>query len=135
MIFVLLCTFCQCSSSRNESSNGQAKDPYDSSTLDPNKGNYTNQTLADILRGQSGVQVTGSGNSVQVLIRGTKSFDSNTSPLFVVDGVPMGTSFATVNNTVNPVLVKSIRVLKGSASALYGARAANGVIEITMKKN
>lgn len=81
----------------------------------------------------SGVQVTNNdgtpGAGVQVLIRGVGSFGDN-SPLYVVDGYP-GTSIS----NLNPSDIQSIDVLKdASAAAIYGNRAANGVVIITTKR-
>ena len=89
------------------------------------------------------------GSSVSVVIRGANSLTSDNQPLFVIDGVP-------VNNTLNNVSqigsdnkvdygnamsdlnsndIESMSILKGpSAAALYGSRAANGVVLITTKK-
>jgi TonB-linked SusC/RagA family outer membrane protein len=88
----------------------------------------------------------GTGTSEKVIIRGITSFNSN-QPLYIVDGVPIQNSFmgsATTNQAVdfgnqagdiNPADVASVTVLKGaSATALYGSRAANGVILITTKR-
>mgnify|MGYP001823599753 CR=1 FL=1 len=55
-------------------------------------------------------------------------------PLYVVDGMVIGNSFRSVENIVQPVDVKSIRALTGSDASIYGARGANGVIEITTKR-
>jgi TonB-dependent SusC/RagA subfamily outer membrane receptor len=55
-------------------------------------------------------------------------------PLYVVDGMVIGNSFRSVENIVQPVDVESIRALTGSDASFYGARGANGVIEITTKK-
>ena len=81
----------------------------------------------------SGVQVTNNdgtpGAGVQVLIRGVGSFGGN-SPLYVVDGYPG----ASISN-LNPSDIQSIDVLKdASAAAIYGNRAANGVVIITTKR-
>lgn len=81
----------------------------------------------------SGVQITNNdgtpGAGVQVLIRGVGSFGDN-SPLYVVDGYPG----ASINN-LNPSDIQSIDVLKdASAAAIYGNRAANGVVIITTKR-
>ena len=81
----------------------------------------------------SGVQVTNNdgtpGAGVQVLIRGVGSFGDN-SPLYVVDGYPG----ASISN-LNPSDIQSIDVLKdASAAAIYGNRAANGVVIITTKR-
>lgn len=55
-------------------------------------------------------------------------------PLYVVDGIIIGNSFREVENIVQPVDVKEIRALTGSDASYYGARGANGVIEITTKR-
>lgn len=81
----------------------------------------------------SGVQVTNNdgtpGAGAQILIRGVGSFGDN-SPLYVVDGYPG----ASISN-LNPSDIQSIDVLKdASAAAIYGSRAANGVVVITTKR-
>lgn len=100
----------------------------------------------------AGVQVmsspSGVGGSARVTIRGDKSLDINKNqPLFVIDGVPItneltgsnGRSFQEIDygngaSLINPDDVETMTVLKGAnASALYGSRAANGVIVITTK--
>jgi TonB-linked SusC/RagA family outer membrane protein len=82
------------------------------------------------------------GTSQKVLIRGISSFNSN-NPLYIVDGVPItnersGTDYVDFGNNANDINsedVESVTVLKGaSATALYGSRAANGVIMITTKR-
>ena len=65
-------------------------------------------------------------------IRGTNSINSGTSPLFILDGVPISSSDF---NTISPSDIESISVLKdASSSSIYGARAANGVVVITTKR-
>ena len=94
--------------------------------------------IGTIIQGQvSGLHIlTGSGapgEEVQIQIRGCASLSGNTSPLIVVDEVPMPSDFSI--NQLNPSDIKSIDVLKGgSSSAIYGSRASAGVILITMKK-
>ncbi|MDR0429634.1 MAG: SusC/RagA family TonB-linked outer membrane protein [Tannerellaceae bacterium] len=82
------------------------------------------------------------GTSQKVLIRGISSLNSN-NPLYIVDGVPIsnersGTDYVDFGNSANDINsedVESVTVLKGaSATALYGSRAANGVIMITTKR-
>ncbi len=71
------------------------------------------------------------GAGLSIRVRGFGSINATSEPLFVVDGVPY------VGNTsnINPDDVESITVLKDAASsALYGSRAANGVVIITSKK-
>lgn len=65
-------------------------------------------------------------------IRGTNSINSGTSPLFILDGVPIASSDF---NTISPGDIESISVLKdASSTSIYGARAANGVVVITTKR-
>ncbi len=85
----------------------------------------------------TGVQVlSGSGdpangNTATIRIRGIGSMSASNSPLYIVDGMPFDGSIS----DINPNDVESMSVLKdASASAIYGARGANGVILITTKK-
>jgi TonB-linked SusC/RagA family outer membrane protein len=72
------------------------------------------------------------GAQVNIIIRGSNSLTQDNSPLYVVDGFPMENPD---NNAINPAEIESIEVLKdASSTAIYGARAANGVILITTKK-
>jgi TonB-linked SusC/RagA family outer membrane protein len=83
------------------------------------------------------------GGSARVLIRGVSSISGNNEPLFVVDGVPMDNSsvagedipdYGNALQTLNPDDIASITVLKGAnAAALYGSRAANGVVLVTTR--
>ena len=84
----------------------------------------------------AGVQVTSTdgqpGSANNIVIRGNSSITQDNSPLYVVDGFPIENPN---NNSINPADIESIEVLKdASATAIYGARAANGVIMITTKK-
>ncbi|MFC2100579.1 SusC/RagA family TonB-linked outer membrane protein [Bacteroidota bacterium] len=87
------------------------------------------------------------GASTRIISRGLTSLSGNNQPLFVIDGVPIlntdmsnddlngGTDFGNRANDINPEDIASVTVLKGaSGTALYGSRAANGVIIITTKK-
>ena len=83
----------------------------------------------------AGVQTTSGGgqpgSGASIRIRGFGSINASSSPLYVVDGVPYDGSIS----AINPDDIQSISVLKdASASALYGARGANGVVIITTKK-
>ncbi len=91
----------------------------------------------------SGVQIsqnTGApGGNISVRIRGTNSINGNSEPLYVVDGIQIsnggGINDVSPLSTINPNDIESVEVLKdASASAIYGARAANGVILITTKR-
>ncbi len=88
----------------------------------------------DALQGKvNGVQVTsggGPGTQPKVLIRGVTTVN-NSDPLYVVDGMPVGTNI----NFLNSSDIESMEVLKdASAAAIYGTRGSNGVILITTKK-
>jgi TonB-linked SusC/RagA family outer membrane protein len=90
------------------------------------------------------------GGSSNVVIRGNSSLTGNNQALFVIDGVPISNTIVNDENQqsgrhgydygnpasdINPADIESIEVLKGAAAtALYGSRAANGVIMITTKK-
>ena len=70
--------------------------------------------------------------NASIQIRGTNSLNASNTPLFILDGAPVSPSVFT---TLNPQDIASITVLKDAASvAIYGSRAANGVIVITSKK-
>lgn len=93
----------------------------------------------------AGVQVTAAtgqpGAASQIRIRGNSSINASNAPLWVVDGIPVvsgGTSEMTNTSngiaTINPNDIESITVLKdAAAAAVYGSRAANGVILVTTK--
>ena len=93
-------------------------------------------TIAQAIAGTTaGVQTTaGSGQpgaSPAIRIRGFGSISSGNDPLYVVDGIPYTASIA----NLNPSDIENITILKDAAStALYGARAANGVVMVTTKK-
>ncbi|MGN6511370.1 MAG: SusC/RagA family TonB-linked outer membrane protein, partial [Chitinophaga sp.] len=91
----------------------------------------------------AGVQVTSSegrpGAAIDIVIRGGNSVTQNNSPLYVIDGFPMedpgGDNESNPINALDPADIASIDILKdASATAIYGARGANGVIVITTKR-
>lgn len=92
-----------------------------------------NSDISQLLQGRAaGVTVTSDGQpgaAPNVRIRGVATFGDN-QPLYIVDGVPVGTSI----RDFNPNDIKTIQILKdASAGAIYGSRAANGVVIITTK--
>ncbi len=95
----------------------------------------TTPSVANMLQGKvAGVVVTPTsgqpGAKVSIRVRGTGSLRGNTEPLWVIDGV-VGDSMA----DLNPNDIESISILKdGSATALYGSRGANGVVQVTTKR-
>ncbi|QEC44736.1 SusC/RagA family TonB-linked outer membrane protein [Pseudobacter ginsenosidimutans] len=94
-------------------------------------------TFAEALAGRvAGVNVSSSdgqpGSEMNIVIRGNNSVTQDNSPLYVIDGFPVETASA---NIINPEEIESIEILKdASATAIYGARGANGVVIITTKK-
>ena len=112
-----------------------------------NEANVLNKLTGRV----AGVQITagnsGAGSSSRVVIRGESSFSTNNQPLYVVDGVPINNNIYTnLSGTpqeidygngageLNADDIASMTILKGAnAAALYGSRAANGVILITTK--
>lgn len=91
---------------------------------------------AQALKGKvAGLDVFSSGNEpgagANILLRGQRSIKNDNSPLIVLDGIPMVGGF----NEINPNDIASVEVLKdASSTAIYGSRAANGVLLITTKR-
>jgi len=115
--------------------------------------NAVESNFASSLSGKiAGVQIkqpNTMGGSANMIIRGSTSITGSNQPLFVIDGVEIsnhnysgdtedgwgGYDYGNISQDLNPNDIESISVLKGAAaSALYGSRAANGVILVTTKK-
>ncbi len=108
--------------------------------------NLATPSFESQLAGRSaGVQITAAtgvlGEAPRIRIRGIGSLSQGTYPLVVVDGMPVitgdvgGDAAANAMGDINPADIESVEILKdGSATAIYGSRAANGVILITTKK-
>ncbi|MCM1516656.1 MAG: TonB-dependent receptor [Paraprevotella sp.] len=98
--------------------------------------NHVTSTVTSALLGKvAGLQATtgdgGPGSAPSIKLRGIGSMSASSSPLYIVDGAPYENAIA----TLNPNDIASITVLKdAAASAIYGARGANGVIIITTKR-
>ncbi len=104
--------------------------------LSKQASNMDASALVDLLRLQNGLVVTGSGDHVQIQIRGVNSLVLDSRPLYVVNGVPMGRDYGQVNDSINPQDVSSIRVLKSlSETSVYGEMGRNGVIMIKTKSS
>jgi TonB-dependent SusC/RagA subfamily outer membrane receptor len=97
-------------------------------------GDYSLPFAYDNLSGQvAGIQITGNpGNVNNIVIRGVSSLSGNTNPLIVIDGVPVSSEVGNaMMGNISSSNINSVTVLKdASATALYGARGANGVIVI-----
>ncbi|GGZ92091.1 SusC/RagA family TonB-linked outer membrane protein [Algibacter mikhailovii] len=97
-------------------------------------------SVQGLIRGKvAGARVTSSsgaepGAAATIQIRGANSISGNNNPLYVVDGVPVPDSFS-LGTDMNPNDIASIDILKdASATAIYGSRAANGLVMITTKR-
>lgn len=117
-----------------------------------NKGFVTvEEALKGQLAGVSTLNVTGRpGGQAQIRVRGINSLTGNTDPIWIVDGMPLqgdlpdvGVAGSDLQNTVltnglgnlSPDEIESITILKdAAATAIYGSRAANGVIVVTTKR-
>lgn len=106
-----------------------------------NKGQ--NVTPESLISGRiSGVNVTGGGApgaKADIRIRGGSSLNASNDPLIILDGLPLSNAVpsgsTSILSTIDPNDIESFTVLKdASAAAIYGSRAANGVIVITTKK-
>ncbi|WP_136482004.1 SusC/RagA family TonB-linked outer membrane protein [Cognatitamlana onchidii] len=98
--------------------------------------NTSNTEVAKSLAGRaSGVIINDRGgypgsNNVDILIRGQSTLNNN-NPLILIDGIQSGTA---VFNQLAPQDIESLSILKDGAAAIYGTRAANGVIIVTTKR-
>lgn len=131
------------------------KDKFASSVSTVKGPSITKSGETSLLTGLSGkaagVLITRNGGDpgagAYIQIRGQNTINGNAQPLFIVDGVPVSNSFDNTAgagnaiiqqsriNDLNPEDIESVEVLKGaSAAALWGTRAANGVVIITTKK-
>jgi len=113
--------------------------------------NKTTDVLNAMQGKLAGVQISSQsgelGSGINITIRGANSIYGSSSPLFVIDGIPMDVNenemaSGKINNTntsnpmanINPADIESIEILKdASAAAIYGSRGANGVVLITTK--
>ena len=131
---------------REKSQLGTAQQQLSTTELNQTK---TMNVINSIQGKVSGVTITGSGTqggSNRILLRGANSISGNNSPLFVIDGVAVsnasrgsgpggGFDFGSAISDINPEDIATMNVLKGpNAAAIYGSRAANGVIIMTTKK-
>jgi TonB-linked SusC/RagA family outer membrane protein len=113
-------------------------------------GRQVVSSFENALQGQAaGVQVTNPtgqpGSAIEISIRGKNSLSLSTSPLYIIDGVPVQPSYdqelgiGSQNpnplSSLNPTDIENIDVLKdGAAAAIYGSRASNGVVVVTTKR-
>ncbi|MFL5745756.1 MAG: SusC/RagA family TonB-linked outer membrane protein [Niastella sp.] len=122
-----------------------AQASFNASKLDERPVTRVDQALVGQMPGVAVKQTTGAvGKGFSVQVRGTGTITAGSEPLYVIDGFPLSTSsvnaagnFANGNplDNINPNDIEDIQVLKDAASAaIYGSRAANGVVLITTKR-
>ena len=134
---------------REQRSLGYAVDEVEGENIDRTGETNFISNLSGKVAGASINTSSGVSGSSNITLRGISSVTGNNAPLIVVDGVPLdnsnfgssgqergvgGYDFGNAASMINPADVQSVTVLKGpAAAALYGSRAANGVIEVTTK--
>ncbi|MFN8356600.1 MAG: TonB-dependent receptor [Spirosomataceae bacterium] len=118
---------------------------FDTKTIDQRPILRVDQALVGQMAGVQVKQTSGGlGKAFSVQVRGSGSITAGNEPLYVIDGFPLATAapngsgnYATGNplDNINPNDIESIQVLKdAAAAAIYGSRAANGVVLITTKR-
>jgi TonB-linked SusC/RagA family outer membrane protein len=118
---------------------------FDASKLDERPVTRVDQALVGQMAGVAVKQTSGAlGKGFSVQVRGTGSITAGNEPLYVIDGFPLATAspntagnYANGNplDNINPNDIENIQVLKdAAAAAIYGSRAANGVVLITTKR-
>ena len=123
-LFLMLsaCTATERASDSGESSESEATQ---SSSVDPSI------SLLKQIRMLPGIYVESRGGEVDVYLRGQYSFNAETRVLFVVNNIPIGRDFSSLDSMVNVDDIKSIRVMRAIESAqLYGLRGSSGAIVI-----
>lgn len=136
--------------SRDKKSLGYSVQEVKGDDLNVVKSNDFTSALSGKVAGLQIKTNTNFGGSTNVVVRGSSSLTGNNQALFVIDGVPIdntilnstdqqsglkGYDYGNTASDINPNDIESVSVLKGAAAtALYGSRAANGVILISTKK-
>lgn len=106
----------------------------DSTANNPNQQEPAYRELIDLISAQPGVQVKKAGGDYDILIRSKGTLITSHQPLFVIDGMVMGTRYSDIASAILVTDIQNIRILKGSEATVYGSRGGNGVIEIYLKK-
>ncbi len=136
--------------SREKKSLGYAVQEVSGDAINQVKSDNFITSLSGKVAGVNIKNNTNFGGSTNVIIRGSTSLTGNNQAMFVIDGIPVdnsntnnsgqltgrnGYDYGNSASDINPADIESVSVLKGAAAtALYGSRAANGVVLITTKK-
>jgi outer membrane cobalamin receptor len=139
LMLLLIFSIIACKSTSTSNSGDREGTPLHSKDKESRVEKVEQQTnsqtsqLVDLFRRLSGVNITGSHPDVFVSVRGVTSTSGATGVLYVVDNIPMGNEYARVAEAVDITRVKSVSVLKGGETAIYGSQGLGGVIVIRMK--
>lgn len=132
-LLILTAVFLAACATSNTGTNSTSSTSGNANEIETN--DEANLPLDAYLRRVPGLMVQGSGANVKILVRGATTSSGSTTPLFVIDRVPIGNDYSQVADQVDVASIKTVRVLKdASETASYGSRGANGVIMITTKK-
>lgn len=143
LTFTMLIFFAACSIHTTskiadiESTSEEYETKEDNIELVKQTANSPTTQLVDLIRPLSGVNIVGDYPNVLVTIRGgsNKSVSRSVSVLYVVDGMPMGNSYNTINQLVDITHVSSVKALKGGGQTVaYGRQGDGGVILIETKE-
>lgn len=138
LMIILVSCQAQTTSSSSSSNGGSAlhSNRAESSVaaVQPNTNSPTTQ-LVDLMRRLPGVNIQGSHPNVFASVRGTTSTSGPVGVLYVVDNKTMGNDYIRVSEALDITRVKSVNVLKGGQTAIYGVQGAGGVILIRLKRN
>lgn len=132
-ISLLMIFFTSACTSTANTSNKNGDNVTEQST--ENGTDFENIDLTTRLKRMSGVTVRGNGENAFIAVRGREggSLSNDKTPLFVIDGQAINSSYSQVYNMVDSFEIKSIRVLSSAEATRYGNQASNGVIVITTK--
>jgi len=98
--------------------------------------NVTYLNLADYLRQNTSVLISGEGQSIRLQIRGINSAQGDTRPFIYLDRMPLGRDYVRANSAINPNNIKRVEVISSlSRLAIYGEDGNSGVIKIHSKKD
>jgi TonB-dependent SusC/RagA subfamily outer membrane receptor len=139
-LFSLLLILAACANT-----NTVQRNPYDSNETSRNNSEVGSVSSVDVkqshldlaayLRKVPGISVQGSGDNVNVYVRGINSVGQELEPLYIINSTPVGNSYQQVSNAVDINDISNVTVLKDVASTnQYGMRGSNGVIVIRTKK-
>lgn len=127
---------CGCFSSSNTTETSKKSEEQESpiATADTDVVSYA--SLADFLRRNSSVSVTGVDPNIRLQIRGVNSLNADTRPFIYINRNPIGRDYTQANNNLNPNDIKRVEVISSLAQLVrYGQEGHSGVIIVHTKSN